>query len=293
MKIAGAPISWGVCEVPGWGHQLPAERVLREMREIGLTATEFGPDGFLPSDGILREIGLAAVGGFVPVVLHEGEPAVDLDRFVAAGADTVVLAAATGRDGYDTRPELDDASWKRVLTLSNLKPGEVVTILTASYSDELTFSCAAEAAVQLGAKVSRLDVSDAMSSGIGLSTDKFGYVGDTPLAGNSAAMAALTASDLVIDLMVLLFSQEQDFPEIGEIIPPACFQQQRDGFLQALEQAGGDVVMVSNEVGMGIVPQGAVSRWFVDEAGRLNQAVAARCERVFWVAAGLPLALKG
>ncbi len=101
------------------------------------------------------------------------------------------------------------ASWKRVLTLSNLKPGEVVTILTASYSDELTFSCAAEAAVQLGAKVSRLDVSDAMSSGIGLSTDKFGYVGDTPLAGNSAAMAALTASDLVIDLMVLLFSQEQ------------------------------------------------------------------------------------
>lgn len=116
MKIAGAPISWGVCEVPGWGHQLSAERVLREMREIGLTATEFGPDGFLPSDEILRELGLTAVGGFVPVVLHEGEPAVDLDRFVAAGADTVVLAAATGQDGYDTRPELDDASWKPVLT---------------------------------------------------------------------------------------------------------------------------------------------------------------------------------
>lgn len=116
MKIAGAPISWGVCEVPGWGHQLSAERVLREMREIGLTATEFGPDGFLPSDEILRELGLTAVGGFVPVVLHEGEPAVDLDRFVAAGADTVVLAAATGQEGYDTRPELDDASWKRALT---------------------------------------------------------------------------------------------------------------------------------------------------------------------------------
>lgn len=98
---------------------------------------------------------------------------------------------------------------------------------------------------------------------------------------------------LTVWLSNLLFSQEQDFPEIGEIIPPACFQQRRDGFLQALEQADGDVVMVSNEVGMGIVPQGAVSRWFVDEAGRLNQAVAARCERVVWVAAGLPLALKG
>ncbi|WP_199515103.1 TIM barrel protein [Nucisporomicrobium flavum] len=115
MKIAGAPISWGVCEVPGWGHQLPADRVLREMREVGLTATEFGPDGFLPSDDILRQIGLTAVGGFVPVVLHEGEPVVDLDRFVAAGADTVVLAAATGRDGYDDRPDLGDDGWKRVL----------------------------------------------------------------------------------------------------------------------------------------------------------------------------------
>ena len=52
------------------------------------------------------------------------------------------------------------------------------------------------------------------------------------------------------------------------------------------------MILVSNEVGMGIVPQGAVSRWFVDEAGRLNQAVAALCERVQWVAAGLPLTFK-
>ena len=40
MKIAGAPISWGVCEVPGWGYQLSSDRVLTEMREAGLTATE-------------------------------------------------------------------------------------------------------------------------------------------------------------------------------------------------------------------------------------------------------------
>jgi inosose dehydratase len=118
MKIAGAPISWGVCEVPGWGYQLPAERVLREMREVGLTATEFGPDGFLPSDEILGAAGLRAVGGFVPVVLHDPghEPVLDLDRFVAAGADTLVLAAATGQDGYDTRPRLDADGWQRLLT---------------------------------------------------------------------------------------------------------------------------------------------------------------------------------
>ena len=48
MKIAGAPISWGVCEVPNWGYQMTPERVLTEMKQIGLTATEFGPQGWLP-----------------------------------------------------------------------------------------------------------------------------------------------------------------------------------------------------------------------------------------------------
>ena len=50
MKIAGAPISWGVCEVPNWGYQMSPERVLTEMKQIGLTATEFGPQGWLPVD---------------------------------------------------------------------------------------------------------------------------------------------------------------------------------------------------------------------------------------------------
>ena len=74
-KIAGAPISWGVCEVPGWGYQLTADRVLREMREVGLMATELGPEGFLPSEPaamarVLSEHGLQAVGGFTPLLLH-------------------------------------------------------------------------------------------------------------------------------------------------------------------------------------------------------------------------------
>ena len=125
-RVAGAPISWGVCEVPGWGHQLGVERVLTEMREVGLAATEFGPDGFLPTDpaekaGTLAEHGLAAVGGFVPVLLHDPGhdplPGVDgaLDSFLAAGADVLVLAAASGSDGYDSRPELDEADWTRLL----------------------------------------------------------------------------------------------------------------------------------------------------------------------------------
>ena len=125
-KIAGAPISWGVCEVPGWGYQLSPDRVLTEMTEIGLAATEFGPDGFLPADPsamaeLLAARHLTAVGGFTPVVLHETghdpvpEIARLLDSYDAAHADVLVLSAATGQDGYDTRPELDESGWKTLL----------------------------------------------------------------------------------------------------------------------------------------------------------------------------------
>ncbi|MFZ6847165.1 bifunctional adenosylcobinamide kinase/adenosylcobinamide-phosphate guanylyltransferase [Undibacterium sp. RuRC25W] len=98
---------------------------------------------------------------------------------------------------------------------------------------------------------------------------------------------------LTVWLSNCLFSGKTDFPDVGTITPPPAFTQERQALLNALASAVGEVMLVSNEVGMGIVPMGAVSRWFVDEAGRLNQDVAAVCESVVWVAAGLPLYLKG
>jgi inosose dehydratase len=129
LRVAGAPISWGVCEVPGWGYQLPPERVLAEMRDVGLTAAEFGPEGFLPADPAgraetLSRHGLGAVGGFLPVVLHEAGagPVIEraLDEFAAAGAEVLVLAAATGGEGYDNRPELDHTAWQTLLASLDL-----------------------------------------------------------------------------------------------------------------------------------------------------------------------------
>lgn len=116
----------GVCEVPGWGHQLGAERVLTEMRDVGLSATELGPEGFLPSDpeeltALLASNGLSCVGMFVPVLLHDPgyDPLADiagpLDALIACDADVLVLAAATGADGYDSRPTLDDSQWATLL----------------------------------------------------------------------------------------------------------------------------------------------------------------------------------
>jgi adenosylcobinamide kinase/adenosylcobinamide-phosphate guanylyltransferase len=113
------------------------------------------------------------------------------------------------------------------------------------------------------------------------------------IARSVAAERVVLVDCLTVWLSNLLFSETKDFPEIGKIEPPPAFGMQRANLLQSLEQDAGDLILVSNEVGLGIVPMGAVSRWFVDEAGRLNQAVAAHCDRVVFVAAGLPLVLKG
>ena len=63
--------------------------------------------------------------------------------------------------------------------------------------------------------------------------------------------------------------------------------------LIAIEQAPGPLVFVGNEIGLGVIPLGRDTRAFVDKLGRLNQDVAALCQRVTFMAAGLPLFLKG
>ncbi|MFI5609310.1 sugar phosphate isomerase/epimerase family protein [Amycolatopsis sp. NPDC051903] len=122
IRIAAAPISWGVCEVPGWGRVLDAPTVLGEMAELGVTATELGPPGYLPRDPaelkqLLSGYDLKLIGGFLAVVLHENPEAAVAQAedsaalFAACGAEVLVLAAATGLDGYDARPALSDDEW--------------------------------------------------------------------------------------------------------------------------------------------------------------------------------------
>jgi inosose dehydratase len=126
-RIAGAPVSWGVIEIPDWGYQMPAERVLREASSLGLKAMEAGPEGLLPHDPsevseVLSRYGLSLVGGFVPAVLHDPasreEELASVERrvrfFAAAGADVLVLAAATGSESYEEVVELDESSWREL-----------------------------------------------------------------------------------------------------------------------------------------------------------------------------------
>jgi adenosylcobinamide kinase/adenosylcobinamide-phosphate guanylyltransferase len=66
-----------------------------------------------------------------------------------------------------------------------------------------------------------------------------------------------------------------------------------DSLIDALSKRSAPCILVSNEVGLGIVPDNALARAFRDEAGRLNQRIAAVADRVIFVAAGLPITLKG
>ncbi|SDH41062.1 adenosylcobinamide kinase /adenosylcobinamide-phosphate guanylyltransferase [Pseudomonas flavescens] len=68
---------------------------------------------------------------------------------------------------------------------------------------------------------------------------------------------------------------------------------ERDALLACLANLPGQLIMVSNETGLGVVPMGELTRRYVDEAGLLHQAIAERCQRVVFTIAGLPMILKG
>nr|WP_321331458.1 2,5-dihydroxypyridine 5,6-dioxygenase [Alcaligenes faecalis] len=99
-------------------------------------------------------------------------------------------------------------AWQEVLRLSKLEAGQTVTLLTSSTTNQQTMQCAQIAAQSMGAVVNRLDLLP-VNAEKALSRDPLAYLGTTPLTGNEAAIAALKASDLVLDLMTLLFSPEQ------------------------------------------------------------------------------------
>jgi 2,5-dihydroxypyridine 5,6-dioxygenase len=99
-------------------------------------------------------------------------------------------------------------AWMQVLTLSELAAGQTVTILTSANTHPQTLAMASLAAQHKGAIVNRLDLPP-VNGETSLTRDPLSYFGTTPLTGNKAALAMLKASDLVLDLMVLLFSKEQ------------------------------------------------------------------------------------
>ena len=161
-RVAGAPITWGVCEVPGWGVELPPSVVLSEMSSLGLAATELGPTGYLgasPADvrSTLAAHGMSLVGGFLPVVLHTS-PTADLSEaesaistLAGAGSEVVVLAADLGGSDYNAKSELTDEEWSNLV--ANLA---AVTALATSHGLRTTLHPHVGTAIESADAVTRL-----------------------------------------------------------------------------------------------------------------------------------------
>jgi inosose dehydratase len=174
-RLVGAPISWGVCEVPGWGLQLGPDRVLAEMARLGLRHTELGALGWLPLDGraVRQELdrhGLDLVGGFVPVVVHEADlaPTIEHARTAArqladAGATLFVAAVVTDLD-WSAPVSLDADGFKRVgehlRTLSDLVAGDGLELVLHPHVDTLV-----ETAEQVELALEHTDVPWCFDSG--------------------------------------------------------------------------------------------------------------------------------
>lgn len=112
----------------------------------------------------------------------------------------------------------------------------------------------------------------------------------------ASALKSHAASDrcLLVDCLSLWMSNLLHADENeSDTRANAILMRERQALLAVLPNLPGRIILVSNEVGMGIVPLGELSRRFCDEIGRLHQDLAQVCDRVTFIVAGLPLTIKG
>jgi inosose dehydratase len=128
-RIAVSPASWGVSDIPGWGHQLDTERVLAEATQLGEGAIEAGPPGFLPDRSVdaklvLKRHRLRLVAGAADAILHHvdlrGPELAQIDGqaswLAALGAETLVLSAVPPRNSNAAHGiVLSNTGWAHLL----------------------------------------------------------------------------------------------------------------------------------------------------------------------------------
>lgn len=174
-RLAGAPISWGACEVPGWGVMPDPERVLSEMESVGLRGTELGPPGFFPTDpGALRETlgryGLQLVGAFVPLVLHHrslgdaAQLAQEASALLAGAGARVLVLSIVEDEGWTQPTALDDDGWRNlaanVAEIQAIAAGDGLTVALHPHVGTLV-----ETDEQVQLALERLDVGWCLDTG--------------------------------------------------------------------------------------------------------------------------------
>ena len=116
-------------------------------------------------------------------------------------------------------------------------------------------------------------------------------LGDT---GRAIVQAGASEPVVVVDCLTLLVSNAVlrlgEGPEVRAAEAAALAEV--EGLLQAYRESGATIIVVSNEVGLGVVPDNPLARSYRDALGRANQALAAQCDKVYWLIAGLPVELR-
>jgi inosose dehydratase len=162
-RVASAPISWGICEVPGWGEMLPTDRVLDEMSRLGLPATELGAPGFLPTspDEVrdrLAAFDMTLLGGFTPLVLHDPrekdavlqQVRVTADLFQRAGATEFISAVVMDADWSIPRA-LDADETRHMLEMLG-----IIDVICADFGLQQVLHPHVQTAVETAADVQRV-----------------------------------------------------------------------------------------------------------------------------------------
>ncbi|MEE1867060.1 MULTISPECIES: bifunctional adenosylcobinamide kinase/adenosylcobinamide-phosphate guanylyltransferase [Pseudomonas] len=117
--------------------------------------------------------------------------------------------------------------------------------------------------------------------------DSWGLI-EEPLALAQVLRANASAEHcLLVDCLTLWLTNLLMLDNPQRLLAERC------ALLECLAELPGEIILVSNETGLGVVPMGELTRRYVDEAGWLHQAIAERCQRVVLSVAGLPLTLKG
>lgn len=235
--------------MPGWGAQLPVERVLREMVSLDLTATELGSIGYLPTDvtelrSLLDSHGMNLTGGFNALVLHDtartdrmrARATASADLLAAAGADRFITCAVSDPDDWQ-RPTLSDSDWQTMF--DNLA---LVDEICRERGLVQAFHPHVDSLVETAEEIQR--VVDSTDVGFVLETGHMLIGGFDPLAFASAhadRVALVHLKDVTLDLIEPLNRDELSlmdavqagiFPSLGAGGAPIA------DVIQTLENAG-------------------------------------------------------
>lgn len=263
MKVGSAPISWGVCEIPGWGPQLPYERVLSEMAEAGYEGTELGPWGYLPRDpkrlaAILEEKGLAMAAAFVPVNLrHPGRLEEEIPTVTAVarllqelGARRILIAdggdplrsSIAGRLDKTRRMGLEADQWKYLA-----QSLETLAKLCGEYGLELCVHSHGGSYIENPDEIDRLcELTDPALVKLCLDTGHIAFGGGDPVAvceRYAARIGHVHLKDIRLDLLRKNLEEGKDYvaaAQAGVFVPLGTGDVDLPRIFEALRRGGYD-----------------------------------------------------